>query len=116
MKKKKASPLKFTIALLLIILMLNGCGSIASGDLIGVWSGSWEYEGKQINSSIQFERNGDYEQVTYTDGSLSSTEDGTYTIEGNKVILKDNQFGSTSPYTYSGGKLKQNNHSYSKEK
>ena len=116
MKNKMASPLKFTIAILLIILVLTGCGSITSGDLIGVWSGSWEYEGKQINSSIQFERNGDYEKVTYTDGSLSSTDDGSYTIEGNKGILKSNQNGSTSPYTYSGGKLKQNNHTYSKEK
>ena len=116
MRNNRAKVSLILVSVLIITILLCGCGSVSSGDLIGVWSGSWEYEGKQINSSIQFERNGDYEQVTYTDGSLSSTEDGTYTIEGNKVILKDNQFGSTSPYTYSGGKLKQNNHSYSKEK
>lgn len=116
MMKRHVYIVSIVVTILIITVFFTGCGSVSSGDLIGTWSGSWEYEGKQINASIQFERNGDYEKVTYTDGSLSSTENGTYTIEGNKVILKDNQFGSNSPYTYSGGKLKQNKHTYAKEK
>lgn len=113
--KKRICMLSIVITILIITALLNGCGSVSSGDLIGIWSGSWEYEGKQINSSIQFERDGSYVQITYTDGNLSSTEDGTYTIEGKKVLLIDNQYGSTSPYNYSNGKLKQNNHTFAKE-
>ena len=101
---------------IITVFFVCGCGSITSGDLIGVWSGSWEYEGNQINSSIEFERNGDFIKVTYNNGNLASSEEGTYVIKGKEVICQvDGNSGNTIPFKYSGGKLVNGGHKYSKE-
>ena len=105
-----------TIILVFISALISGCSSVSSGDLIGVWTGAWEYEGNQINTSVQFERNGEYISVDYVNGNLSSIETGTYIVKKNEVILQvGGNPGKMIPYKYSGGKLKNGGHSFSKE-
>lgn len=109
--------MKKIIAFLLalaIVSMLVAC-SISSGDLIGIWSGSWEFDGHTINNSVQFKRDGTYYEVTYRDHTLASTEEGTYTIDGNKVMCEDNVFHGITTYKYFHGKLTNNGHSLTKE-
>ena len=116
MKNKSVRALTLTIAILIVITVLSGCGTISSGDLIGVWSSSWEYEGKQFNSSIEFKRNGDYAKDTYSDGELASTEEGTYIIKGNKVTCQiGGNPGAMTPFEYKRGKLYNGKNAYSKE-
>ena len=102
---------------LVMVLSLAACGSkLASGDLIGIWSGSWEYDGKDINCSIEFDRDGTYANVVYQNNSVASKEKGTYTIDGNKVILYENgNKGISTTYQYKNGKLTNNGHNLSKE-
>lgn len=102
-----------------IILSLAACGSSSSdsGELIGVWSGSWEYAGRDINCSVQFKRDGTYVDNTYVNHELQTPETGTWEMKGNKVILYiDGNKGHLQEYKYSGGKLINNGHSLTKEK
>ena len=112
--------MKRAIVILLVLVMVLSLAACAgskttSGDFIGVWSGSYEWEGDNYNKSIEFERDGTYSSVLYKNNSLVKTEKGTYTIDGSKVVLKDNSGGSTT-YKYSDGKLTNNGHSFAKEK
>lgn len=105
-----------TLAIMLIItILLCGCGSLASGDLIGTWSGAYDWKGDQYNVSIQFERNGNYEEIMYKNNSLHSSEDGTYTIEGKTVVCHKGSDGGMVKYKYKNGKLENNDHYLSKE-
>jgi len=111
--------MKKLIALFLVVIMvisLCACGKkLSAGDLIGIWSGAWEYEGHRINTAIQFERDGTYAQITFRDNTVSSVEEGIYTIDGNEVNCKQNGPFGTTTYKFSGGKLTNNGHSLSKE-
>lgn len=109
--------MKRAISFILAVMMclsLCACGSeLTSGDLIGVWSGSWEYDGNQFNKSIEFNRDGSFIAATYKNNTLSTVEEGTYTIDGREVICDLN--GPRIIYKYSGGKLENNGTHLSKE-
>lgn len=108
--------MKKAVALLLALVMvlaLCGCG-LSSGDLVGVWNGSWEYNGNMINEIIAFESNGHYEKAVYINGNPYSTESSTYEIKGNKLILHKNDDTGYTEYKYHNGKLTNNKHDLTK--
>lgn len=111
--------IKNTLTLLLvfsIILALCACSSVSAGDVIGIWSGAWEYNGNRINCSFELLRTGEYYDITYINGEMNPIETGTYIINGNKVILQvGGDPGYTKTYTYSRGVLKNGGHTLSKE-
>ena len=111
--------MKKSIAILLVLaaimVILSGCGSKSSEDLIGVWNGSWEYEGSAINATVLLLPTGNYYKTTYKNGNLSSKEAGTYELKGSKVCLyEDGNKGKLTEYKYNGSTLKNNGHSISK--
>lgn len=102
------------ILLCAICLGLCACG-ISEDEAVGTWVGSYTYEGNQFTSSFVLTDDKTYVKVTMKDGALSSTENGTYEIKGNKVILhKDGNMGISITYKYKRGNLVNNDHKFSK--
>lgn len=102
---------------LVILLFLAACGSskLTSGDLIGTWSGSWEFNGNNINSSIEFQRDGTLVKVSYINNEMSKLETETYIIDGNKVVINWDNPPSTTTYKFKDGRLTDSPVIYSKE-
>lgn len=94
-----------------MLLALCACGAASTDDLAGLWSGSWESEGKQISKTIVFETNGSYLKGSYENEELSSIERGTYAVKGGKVYLYENgEKGSYTKYKYGSDGLENNGH------
>lgn len=110
--------MKKTAALILVLAMclsLAACGSVQIEDLKGVWTGSWEYKGADIEMAVEIDGSGNYVQTSYRNGEFSKTEKGTVAVEGNKVICQINgNPGDTIEYKYSGGTLTNNGHTLTK--
>ena len=99
----------------LICISLCACG-ISKEDAVGLWSGTYVYEGNQFACAFVLTEGGDYYKETFKNGSLSSSEIGTYEVKNGKVILhEDGNMGISTEYKYSGGKLVNNGHKFTKE-
>ena len=115
MKTHFKKMLALSLAVVLCCLFLCACG-ISEEKAVGTWSGSYIYNGNSFSVSFVLEPNGEYSEVVYKNGSLSSTEDGTWEIKGGKVIMhEDGNMGSSTVYEYRGGALINNNHEFTKE-
>lgn len=74
------------------------------------------FNGSSFSCAFVLSADGTYAEATYKDGSLSSTESGTYEVKSNKVILHENgNMGTSTVYKYKGGKLVNNGHEFTKE-
>ena len=103
------------ILVCVICLSLCSCG-ISKEEAIGVWSGSYVYNGNQFSSGFVLSADGTYIQITYKNGNLNSAEEGTYEVKGGKVILHENgDMGISCEYKYKGGKLVNNGHEFYKD-
>ena len=108
------------LSLCLVIVMVAGamtaCG-IEKEELIGTWSGSYEYEGNQFTVAIVFTAT-QYSKVVMKNGSISSSDVGDYEISGREVKLYASDsltyHGTWTTYKYSGGQLENNGHYLSK--
>ena len=101
--------------ILLVVLCLSLAACTASkDDLVGTWSGSWEYEGNLFVETFTLTENGTYTSTLYKNGNLNKTESGTYEIDGNTVDLHPTGEGSWTSYDYKGGKLINNDHEFTK--
>lgn len=109
---------RILVAFLLVCAVcfsLCACG-ISREDAIGTWSGTYVYNGSTFSCAFVLSADGTYAEATYKDGSLSSTESGTYEVKSNKVILHENgNMGTSTVYKYKGGKLVNNGHEFTKE-
>lgn len=124
MNKAHALITKISIFLLIVVFVLSfaGCGTLTTGDLIGTWSGSWDFNGATINNTIEFDIDGTYKEISYHNNELSDIKTGTYVIDGNKVstthIHTNPNNGYKTPvtitYKYRGGKLRNSGHYLSK--
>ena len=93
---------------------LSACG-ISKEDAVGTWSGTYEYNGNMFAVAFVLDAGGDYAEVTYKNGTLSSVEEGTWEIDGGKVVLhKDGNTGISVVYSYKGGALVNNKHEFYK--
>ena len=96
------------LVLSLFALFIASCG-ISDKDIIGTWTGEYEYNGNTFNVAIVFESSGKYARVTYKNGAISSTESGEYEIHGSEVIMYDSSalvyHGVSSSLKYKSGKL-----------
>ncbi len=116
--------LKGFVAVALICVMLVSlcsCGGISEKDVIGTWSGAYVYNGSQFASAFVLSEDGTYAEVTYKDGSISSTETGSWEVDDGEVVLyedgnKDFDVGVVSTrYQYKGGALVNNGHKFRKD-
>lgn len=116
--KKVLKAISLCTVLVMLLSLLAGC-SVSKDDLVGTWTGSWEYNGKKITSAIVFKADGTYGMSTLSGWDVSSSEAGEYEIKGNKVILYDSSsavyHGNYMELTYRNGKLENNGHYYSKD-
>lgn len=113
MKKTTAA-----ISLILVVslcFMLVACGP-AVEDVVGTWSGTWEYNGKLIACAIVLNSDGSYAKATLRDDAEPSSESGTYEIKGGEVRLHPNgDMGQTTAYKYKNGTLVNNGHALYKK-
>lgn len=97
-----------------ICVCLTACG-ISKEDAVGTWSGTYEYNGNLFAVAFVLDADGDYAKATYKNGSLSSIEEGTWEIDGGKVVLhKDGNTGVSVIYSYKNGALVNNKHEFYK--
>ena len=97
-----------------LCFVLDSCG-IKEDEAVGTWSGTYEYNGNSFSVAFVLGADGEYAQVTYKNGSLSSTEDGTWEIDGGKVVLhEDGNTGTSTVYKYRDGALVNNDHKFYK--
>ena len=99
-----------------MVFALCACGDPPDPNvLVGVWRGTYEWEGDHYEVSIEFKSDGTYEKTMDKNNSPLKTETGTYTEEGSEVVLKASTMGKTT-YSFSNGKLTNNGHSLEKVK
>ena len=108
---------KSLIAIVLVLsvcLSLCACG-ISRENAVGTWSGTYVYEGNTFSCTFVLYESGEYDEVTYKNGSFSSSENGTWEIDGGKVVLhEDGNMGVSTIYKYKSGALVNNNHRFTK--
>lgn len=105
--------MKKVIALLLALALcvaLCACG-ISKEDVVGGWAGSYTYNGDSFSVGLVLTEDGEYSKVIYKNGSPSSSESGTYEIDGDEVVLHENgKSGTSTRYEYDDGALVNNGH------
>lgn len=110
--------MKSLLAILLICafcLPLCACG-ISEEEAVGTWSGTYEYNGSSFSVAFVLSANGQYAKAVYKNGSMSSSETGTWEIGGGDVLLHKNGDSSTATrYEYKGGALVNNDHKFYKQ-
>ena len=108
---------KFLTSLTLIVTLcftLCGCG-IKEEVAIGTWSSSIYYNENKIDVSFVVSPNGEYGMVTYINDELNKHEEGTWIIEGGKLIFQvDGDPGQCMEFEYKDGYLFNGKHKYSK--
>lgn len=102
-------------------MFFASCGaSVSDKDIIGTWTGEYEYKGSTFNVVIVFESSGKYARVTYKNGETSSSEKGDYEISGNKITMYDSsalvEHGKSTSLTYNSGKLSNSTYTLTKSK
>lgn len=103
------------ILVCILCLSLCACG-ISEDEAVGTWSGAYEYNGNDFATAFTLEENGDYIKITFKNGSLSSSETGTWEVKGGKVILHEGgNKGVSTEYKYKGEALVNNKHEFTKE-
>ena len=106
---------KFGALILVVVILAVFLASCASSDeLIGTWGCNYTYNGNAFYSSFTLEEDGTWTGIVFKNGSLSSTKEGHYKVEGNKVLLYENGEVSYSIYTYSVGKLENGGRTFEK--
>lgn len=98
---------------LVLVLMLCSCG-ISREEAIGTWSGTYTYDGSLYSVAFVLSSNGSYAKAVVKNGSLSSSEMGTWEVEGGAVVLHARNGGGTTRYKYKGGALVNNGHKFTK--
>jgi hypothetical protein len=100
---------------LVFLLSLAACKIKAADELVGIWSGSWEYKGHTINQTVSLSKDFTYITTFSKDGDVKETERGTYTFDDNTVSCHRDGGGCITEYEYSDGKLTNNGHSLIKQ-
>lgn len=71
-------------------LCLCACSSIKKEDITGSWNSTYYYQGNEYACMVTLSDDGSYHYTLFKDGLLSTIEDGTYAIKGEKVLLYRN--------------------------
>lgn len=109
--------IRICLALVLICavcISICACG-LNKEDVIGVWSCTYEFDGSEFYNEFTLSADGTYSKTVHKNGSISSNESGTWTIEGNKVCLFESENSANTEYTYRGGKLINADHKFTKK-
>ena len=109
--------LKSVLSLALILglcLSLAAC-ALSEDDVVGVWTCSYVYNGNDLDVAFALDEDGTYAEVINRNGVLSSTEVGTWEIDGRRVLLHPDGEPGTTPFNYKGGKLENNDHYFTRE-
>ena len=103
--------MKKIISLSLILIMLlsfASCG-LSKETVIGVWTGSYEYNGNSFELTISVYESGSFSKESIKNSSETKTVKGNWKIEGNDLLLTHYDdpiaVSSTSRYNYNNGSL-----------
>ena len=89
-----------------LIFLLTGCGSVTQDDIVGTWNSSYTGEsGAEIEQVLVFEADGTYSWDRYLDGEEAAYDNGTYELDGKKLILHSSVDGEDKECKVSGGSL-----------
>ena len=97
-----------------ICVSFCACG-LSEEDVIGTWSCSYEFNGDDFYVEFILSENGEYSKIYIKNNSLSDSENGTWSIEGRKVCLFENENNSNPEYKYKDGKLINGGHEFTKQ-
>lgn len=107
MNKKKVFVICVVCVVFAILLVLLYSAVNIKNMVVGVWTGDYTFDGKQIVQALILKSDGTYRYVTFVDGYMSTLEEGEYTIDMFKVKCKLPRTGAGElHYQYSFGKLK----------
>ncbi len=110
---RKIKAISALVLAIVLTFSLAACG-ISEEAAVGVWEGEYEYNGNEFFVSFELTDEGTYGKVTFKNGEKSSTESGTYTVEGGEVILSPEGKDNTTHYKYKAGALVNNGHKFVK--
>jgi hypothetical protein len=111
---KKIKILVAAVLLCSMLLSLCAC-SVKKEDVIGAWSATYTYQGNEYACMFTLSDDGNYHYVSFKNGVLSTIEDGTFEINGSKVVLhRDGNEGVSRTYKAKGEHLVNNGHEFSK--
>lgn len=100
--------LALILALVLVFCLLAACGAMSKEELVGTWSGEWDFNGYHWNEELTLKANGTYVEKNYRDGKYYDTETGTYELDGSTLRCYENgnQGGPITKYKVSSSTLK----------
>lgn len=107
------------VAMLMVISVflmstLSGCGA-KEADVVGIWTGSWTYEGNSISKTLIVTPDHEYASEITNSSTGTKYETGIWEIQGGELKLHPNgNKGQTTAYKYKGGKLENNGHKMTK--
>ena len=112
---KKLKSIAIISLVVIICLSFAACGSkLTKQKAVGVWHGTYEYNGNDFEVTFSLEANGDFERITLKNGDLYKTTTGYYEIKGNKLEMHTDGEDGVTPYKYNGKALVNNNHNFYK--
>ena len=95
------------LAVLAFIILLSLLG--AKREIVGLWTGEWDYNGKHINFGIEFTEDGRFGSLAFANNKLSSEKYGSYKVGLFRVICKDSTQAEIH-YWHIAGHLINNGH------
>lgn len=102
---KKTRIVSCILICLIISMVFVGCGATKE-DAIGLWKGSYDYNGNQIDRTMIVNADGSYEETVYYNGSFGRAGTGTWEVKNGKLVLKESGKPGTIEFSLSDNKLK----------
>ena len=100
---KTFSKLSLVLALVCLLTVLASC---SDSKLEGTYSGTYNYEGKEISVVITLGEDGTYTRESTIDGEKQPASSGDYELKDGKVFLYSADHRSGVTYQYVDGALK----------
>lgn len=118
-KKKKSPVVKIVIAVVIAFLVgFIAVSGLEEDDVVGMWSGSYSYNGNSYSVAFELKENGRYSKATFKNGRMHDFEVGDWDVKGGSVYLYDDSsvtyHGSYMKYSYFFGQLGNNSHYFSR--
>ncbi len=113
-KPKKKAPILIILGVVVFLITFIAVSCLEKNDVVGVWTGSYTYNGNSYTVSISLKENGDYAKLMYKNGYYYSFETGDYEVSGNSIRLYDSSaltyHGVSTKYSYFFGRIQNNGH------
>ena len=99
------------ITIIAVSFLISGCGK---PNVVGTWISSWSYEGNQYDVTLSIDSDGEFSESMVKNGVFYKGDSGSWKLEGKEVVCNSDYEIGEIHYKYSGGKLINGDHKYTR--